>query len=227
MDVQGLNSRSNIVNPTHRLEKLCGAASKRILKLRNRVSSLNPPVGFDDDVQVAWTVIETLNLWAAFLRAYYLSGAIETQTMSSVRVYFRLVAFPTKESAILFAIKTVKDAKFAKSSFTRFDEPAWHSIRNFLAVQNRVGASNLTQIHAALSAASSFDKRLQKVRNFYAHRCDSTFREAALVGVTLGLSSKAELRPGRILCSRLPKRPQNVITDWLDDMTSVINSLCS
>jgi len=215
------------VNPTHRLGKLYAAASRRLSKLRNRVSSLNAPISFDDDVQVAWTVIEALNLWAAFLRAYYLSGAIHTRTMSSVPVYFKSAVFPSKESALVFAIRAVKDPSFAKPNFTRYDEPPWHSIKNFLTVQKRVGASNLAQIHSALSPASSFDKRLQKVRNFYAHRCDSTFREAALVGVMLGLSSKAELRPGRILCSRLPKRPQNVITDWLDDMANVINSLCS
>lgn len=215
------------MNASHRLDKLHRAASKRLSKLRERVSNLNAPISSDDDVQVAWTVIETLNLWSAFLRAYYLSGAIRTRTMSSTPVYFTTAAFPTMASALVFAIKTVKDPAFKKSICTRYDEPPWHSIKNFLNVQKKVGASNLAQIHAALSGASSFDRRLQKVRNFYAHRCDETFREAALVGVTLGLSSKPELRPGRILCSRLPKRPQNVITDWLDDMANVISSLCS
>ena len=99
------------------------------------LSSLTPPIGFDDDIQVAWTVIETLNLWSAFLRAYDLSGAIETRTMSSLPVYFKTVAFPTR-AALVFAIRAVKNPTFAKKSFTRFDEPAWHSIGILLLSRN-------------------------------------------------------------------------------------------
>jgi hypothetical protein len=214
------------MNPSHRLEKLNDSASARLAKLRSRVRHLHAPINFDDDVQVAWTVIETLNLWAGFLRAYYLSGAMRTETQSSIPVYFKSAVFPNKVSALAFAIK-VKNPAFTKTVFTRYDEPPWHNLGTFLAVQKRVGASNLTQVYSALSAASSFDKRLQKIRNFYAHRCDDTFREAAKVGVMLGLSAKPELRPGRILCSRLPKKSQNVITDWLDDMNQAISLLCS
>src|SRR5271156_2514251 len=114
MDLQSVGPRANIVNPSHRLEKLHRSANKRLAKLRTRVSNLHVPVSFDEDVQVAWTVIETSNLWAAFLRAYYLSGAIRTRTMSNVPVYFTSAAFPNKVSALVFAIKTVKDSKFAK-----------------------------------------------------------------------------------------------------------------
>jgi hypothetical protein len=45
--------------------------------------------------------------------------------------------------------------------------------------------------------------------------------------VKLGLSTKPELRPTKILCSKLPKRPQNVLTDWIDDMSNIIDVLCS
>src|ERR1700678_277634 len=215
------------MNASHRLEKLDRAAKKRFAKLRSRVSHLRVPINLEEDIQLAWTVIEARNLWAEFLRAYYLSGAISTQTRSSVLVYFQSAKFVNRGTALAFAIQTVKDPKFNQKHVTRYHEPPWHSVQKFLKVQTKVGASNLNQIQSALSGASTFDGLFDKLRNFYAHRCDSTFGEAAEVGVRLGLSSEPELRASRILCSRLPKRPQNIITDWLDDMVNVVDALCS
>jgi hypothetical protein len=214
------------VNPSHRLEDLNRAADRRIAKLRSRVSHLQVPADFDDDARVAWTVIEARNLWAGFLRAYYLSGAIRTRTRSGQPVYFTSQVFPDSDAALRFAVQ-VNNPKFAKARITRYDEPPWHRTQNFIDVHRRVGVSNLPQIYAALSAGSGFVWLLTQLRNFYAHRCDETFRAAAGVGVRLGLTSKPELRATRILCSRLPKRPQNVITDWLDDMANVFDLLCS
>lgn len=215
------------MNPSHRLEKLHQATSKRIAKLRSRVSALGPPITMDDDARLAWAVIEMLNLWAGFLRAYYLSGAIRTRTISGKPVRFTARTFANTESALRFAIRTVKDAKFSKSTVTRFDEPAWHSVDKFIKLQNTVAAPNLPQIYSAMAAGATFAPLLKELRNFYAHRCDETFYGAAQVGIKLGLTTKPDLRANSILCARLPKRPQNVITDWLDDMTNVVGLLCS
>jgi hypothetical protein len=214
------------VNPSHRLEDLNRAANRRIAKLRARVSNLKLPVNFDDDARVAWTVIEARNLWAGFLRAYYLSGAIRTRTRSGKPVRFTSRVFPDLESALRFAVR-LKNPSFQRPRITRYDEPPWHNTKNFIKVHQKVGATNLSQIYAALGIGSGFIQRLTDLRNFYAHRCDETFRAAANVGVSLGFSTKPELRATKILCSRLPKRPQNVITDWLDDMANVFDLLCS
>jgi hypothetical protein len=213
------------VNPSHRLEKLYKSASRRIEKLRSRVRHLNVPIKFDDDVQIAWAVIEASSLWGAFLRAYYLSGAIQTRTRSGRSVQFTARAFPNTESALRFAIQTVGSRPFNNNRVTRYDEPPWHNVKNFLNLQKAVAASNLQQVYSGLAAGSTFSPMLKDVRNFYAHRCDETFLRAATVGIKLGLTSKPELRAGKILCSRLPRRPQNVITDWLDDMANVFDLL--
>jgi hypothetical protein len=214
------------VNPSHRLGGLSRAAKKRLAKLRSRVDHLGFPPTPDEDVAVAWTVIEALNLWSSFLRAYYLSGAIHTRTISGNHVLFNSIGFTNAKSAVKYAIQSV-NPKFNKSKISRRDEPAWHDKTNFVSLQQKVGASNLTQIYSAFSSGASFSNYLPSVRNFYAHRCDETFQKAALVGVKLGLSSQPRLRATKIMCSRLPKRPQNILTDWLDDMLNVIDLLCS
>ena len=62
------------MNPSYRLEKLNRAARRRITKLRTVVGPLSLPVSPEADRLVAWTIIEARNLWASFLRAYYLSN---------------------------------------------------------------------------------------------------------------------------------------------------------
>jgi hypothetical protein len=213
------------MNPTHRLEKLNYSASKRIQKLQSRVRHLSVPITFEDDVQVAWTVLEASNLWAAFLRAYYLSGAIRARTRSGKAVRFTARTFLNTEGALRFAIQTLKNPQFVNKTITRYDEPAWANVKNFINLQKAVAATNLQDVYGALALGSTFATNLKDVRNFYAHRCDETFRKAASVGIRLGLTSRPELRAGKILCTRLPRRPQNIITDWLDDMANVFDLL--
>lgn len=214
------------MNPSRRLGKLRAAALKRLNKLRSRVSTLSLPIGPNEDIFVAWVTVETLNLWGGFLRAYYLSGAISSRTVSGNPVKFSGMKFSTTEAALKFAVKNARGGKLP-AKISRRDEPTWHDMNVFLNLEKAVGASNLSQVYAAFGIATLFPQCLSTVRNFYAHRCDETARKAARVGVRLGLSTKPELRTTKILCSKLPKRPQNVLTDWIDDMTNIIDVLCT
>jgi hypothetical protein len=215
------------VNASHRLAKLNRAAKKRIAKLRSHVSHFSAPPTAEQDRIIAWVVIETLNLWAGFLRAYYLSGAIGTRTSLGGRVIYKAVTLPNSRAAIVHAIRTVKNPKFRRNDVSRRDEPTWHDKNTFLSLIQKVDASNLSQVYAAFSTGVNFFDFLPTVRNFYAHRCDETFRKATRVGMKLGLATMPKLRPTEIMCAKLPKRPSNVITDWLDDMANVVDLLCS
>jgi hypothetical protein len=198
---------------------------KRIARLRPVVSYYSLPASPEADRAVSWAMIEANNLWGGFLRAYYLSAAIHAKTTSGARIVFSAATFADFQSALRFAAK-LKDPGFRKTSVSRRDEPPWHDARVFLRLLRMVGASNLPQIHAGLAYSTSFFSHLATIRNFYAHRCDDTSKKAGNVGVKLGLSATPNLHATEIMCSRLPKRPQNVATDWLDDIRNVIDLLC-
>jgi len=215
------------MNACRRLKKLQKSTSKRLARLRAGVTGVGIPLKPDEDRLVAWTVIEALSLWSAFLRAYYLSGAMRTKTTSGAVVSFRAVKFSDEKAALRFAIRKLKDRSFKKAMISRRDEPPWHDSQLFLTLQKTVAPTNLMQVYSAFSVSMTFSKFLPTIRNFYAHRCDETFRKATRVGVALGLATKPKLRPTIILCSRLPKRPQSLIADWLDEIKNVIDLLCS
>lgn len=144
------------MNPSHRLSKLNRAAQKRISRLRARVSHYSLAASPERDVAVAWATIEALNLWMGFLRAYYLSGAIQSRTQAGRRVIFTSTAFADTQRALEYAIRVTKDPKFHKHVISRRDEPTWHSMHDFLRLVKNVGASNLSQIYAALAPGKLF-----------------------------------------------------------------------
>ena len=212
--------------PSPRLAKLQRRASRRLARLRRVAHSLALPPTAEKDRLAAWVVIEARNLWAEFLRAYYLSGAIRTRAVSGKPVLFTITPFANVGAALLHSV-LLKNKKFSRRAVRRRDEPTWHVVTDYLSLCRNVGFSNLAQIDGAFSYPTDFLEQLTPVRNFYAHRCDETFRKAAQVGIKLGLSSKPDLRPTQVMCSKLPGRPQIVISDWLDDIENVIGMLCA
>jgi hypothetical protein len=214
------------VNPSYRLDKLNTVARRRIARLRLIVSPLSLPATPEADRAIAWAIIEADNLWAGFLRAYYLSATIHARTASGGKIALSSAAFPDLQSALKFAAR-LKDPKFKKSFVSRRDEPAWHNTTDFLKLLQRIGVSNLPRVQAGLAYGTTFFNHLRTIRNFYAHRCDDTSRKAGGVGIKLGLSATPSLHATQIMCTRLPKRPQNIATDWLDDIGNVIDLLCA
>lgn len=211
--------------PSHRLEKLQGRATRRLSRLRPAVDSLGLPLTAEKDRAIAWTVIEARNLWAEFLRAYFLSGAMRTFTISGASVSFLNKTFTDSQAALRYSALLTGHSK-PGLRVTRQVEPAWHDVSKYLKLCNDVGFSNMAQIRAAFAYQTQFFEQLTPIRNFYSHRCDEAFRKAAQVGIKLGLSASPDLRPAQILSSKLPTRPQNIITDWLDDIGNVIEILC-
>ena len=178
---------------------------------------------------MSWAIIEATNLWAGFLRAYYLSATGKAATRSGHRISLTSATapkFPNFQAALRYAV-IQKYHHFGKPTVSRRDEPPWHDTKNFLNLLQKLGASNLASVQKALAYKTAFYDLLPTIRNFYAHRCDETSRKAANVGIKLGLSAMPNLRATQIMCSRLSKRPQNVATDWLDDIGNVIDLMCS
>lgn len=213
------------MNPSYQLGKLERTARTRIARLRSVVSALALPVAPDSDRAMAWATIEALNVWASFLRAYYLSAATRARTSSGARITLTGASFVDIPSALRFAVQFF-DPGFRRSTISRRDEPTWHDTRKFLRLVQGIGVSNISQVQAGLAYRTTFTSHLATIRNFYAHRCDETSRKAGNVGIRLGLASTPYLHATEILCSRLPMRPQNVATDWLDDIGNMIELMC-
>ena len=187
---------------------------QRAARLRALVYPLMPPIHNRIDRDVAYVTIEASNLWASFARSLFLSCVFSAKQESGPRVK-AATTFPSVNAAIAFAATTIKP---------RGGEPNWGDPGILLILLKTAGVSNIANVRAALSYSTTVFRGLPTMRNFFAHRSEVSVRKTARVARLLGVSVR--LRPSEILCSRSPGRPQNIITDWIDDIRNVIQLAC-
>jgi hypothetical protein len=185
---------------------------------------LTPATSSSNDCRIAFVVAEAVNIWASFVRAYYLSWFLRPTTMSGSRVNCsnHILRF---EDALIFAIKRLRSRGYSRTRPVRLDEPTWHDPVTLLTLATEIGVSNLSKVQAAFSLGATYPNVLPTVRNFYAHRNEETFRKVIEKAVLLGLGRN--LRPCEFVCTSLPSRPQNLISDWLDEIRLTIELLCT
>ena len=212
------------MRPARDLDELAACCQRRAQRLRLLVDSYILPVDAPKDRIIAYVTIESHNLWASFSRAFYLSCAFNAKTKGGSRVTVGTGPLSTKHDALFSAIRILKNPKFSGLTITGYDEPAWHSTANILRLFQNLKISNVTQVQHALSYPSRYFDLLPKTRNFYAHRCLSTRNNVQTVARELGISTN--LRSSEILVSKLPARPQNILGDWLDDISQVADLMC-
>jgi hypothetical protein len=197
---------------------------RRLARLRLLVDQCRPPLNTEEDRIVAYATIEALNLWDSFVRAYYLSCVVtRALTDSGVRITTN-VALPTVDDAIDFAVKQIYPATNRQPPWSRRDEPRWYVPGHIIKIMTSAQASNRAHIIAAFGYQTAVFANLPTARNFFAHRNADTAEKVSAIAGHYTLS--ARLRPSDLLCSRLPGRPQALLSDWLDDLREVIVLLC-
>ena len=196
------------------LRLLRQAALHRAMRLRTLAFPLAPPVNNHMDRDIAYLTIETSNLWASFSRSFFLSCMFSGKHDAGGRVRCG-PTFGSVKDVISFAVTTIKP---------RGTEPNWSDPGILLLLLKVVGASNFAIVKSAFSYSTTVFRDLPSMRNFFAHRDEGTAKKTVRVARSVGVS--VHLRPSEILCSRSPSRPQNVITDWIDDLRNIITLAC-
>lgn len=196
---------------------------RRAVFLRQLINVLSPPLDAPADRLVSYAVVEALNTWASFARAYYLSCCVyQARRASGTNVTLTGATITSTIDALFWAASVVKGAK--KPPIDRRQEPAWHDPNTLLKTFTVLNVSNLNQVQAAFSYSTSAFDYLPTVRNFFAHRNDDTMRKVRDVARHLGINPNQ--RACEIVCSAIAGRHQNVLADWLDDLRNVAVLLC-
>lgn len=212
------------MRPSRELARLHRSAIRRLLFLKSLVDRQSPPVSPYADRIVAFVVIEAVNLWAMFSRSFYLSCIFGATRMSGGRIAISRTVATTKTAGITYAVRYFSPKKTGSGPWNWRDEPDWKDPSNLLKLLMGVEASNLTQAQTALSHPTDVFKQLPIARNFFAHRNKNTMTLTKTIARSAGLSTK--LRPSEILVSTAPGRPQNLISDCLDDIRNIIDVIC-
>lgn len=215
------------MTPRRRLERLHRSTARYLLRLRGSIPTFGSVrAGRESDVRVSYATINLLNCWANFVRNYYLSCALGTRTKGAVPVHCA-IRFATVNDALGRAIQKFRPSATPKTSgeWDRRDEPAWHDSNTLLRLAEDPGLSNRYSIEAALSLGSRVFIDLPTMRNYFAHRNQSTYRAAVSIGANYGIPVR-DRHPIEILLSRPLRRPQLLLYDWIDDIQTTVELLC-
>lgn len=174
-------------------------------------------------------VINTLNTWALFNRAYYVSclmgakngsGTIVTSSHSLSKL--------SVNDAIGLAIKATnpKAKPTASGLWDTRDEPTWHDVNTLLKLATTYSFSNLSDIQAAFTFGFTAHKNLIVFRNYYGHRNQGTKKKAQNMAAAYGI--KTNQHPTEILLDSPLTSPGVLLLDqWIAEFNQTINLLCS
>lgn len=215
---------------TRRLGKLGTVATRRLARLRVLVISEPSATADDHDAHakrertIAFVAIEAHNLWALFVRSFFLSCVIHCRHGSGHKVVVTHPSMGSVPDALRFAIGRMKSHLKGKPALLRRDEPAWHDPGVVLTLLREAKSSNLAQVDAAFGYRTRVFQDLTLCRHFYAHRNEDTEARAVQLARAYGMAPTRRVTD--LLCSRAPSRPQTVLLDWLDDLRIVVELLC-
>jgi len=211
---------------TTRLRKLRIATCVHLRRLRGDVASLASATTVRElETTMSYVTIQLLNLWANFVRAYFLSCMLGARRESGPRI---AVMHPglTYHNALGIAVHVFRPAAMPMGGgrWDRRDEPRWHETRWILTLAANETFSNVGDIHAALSTGTRVFIDLPVFRNYFAHRNEQT--RVAACNLALLNSIPMNPRPSRILLTRPLGRPQSLIEDWIDEVAFTVEYMC-
>ncbi len=205
------------------LSSLVKTATRRCLELKPLVRSITVPATAADDRTVAFVCIEAANAWTGFSRAYFVSTAMRGR-LNGQRITTTAGHIRTKADAVAFAVRITNPRSYARGGpFGHRDEPDWQLTSVLARLTTALGASNQSLVRAGISLSTRAFVDLPVFRNFYAHRSEGTVVRVKRVARNYPLNQS--LHPTQMLCTVLPTRPQSLISDWLDDIRTAIESM--
>ena len=211
--------------PAKYLATLRRHAAQRIYKLQTITLAVGNLSASDEDKLLGHVVIEGLNTWSNFQRAYFLSCVLRAWKEDGLRITLSNPTVRTLTDGMGICMQTCKPWIWARGTWQRRDEPPWHDPQTLIRATNAIGCSHNVQIVAAFSTGTSVFAHLPTFRNFYAHRNDDTARKARVLALQYSISSS--LQPTQILLSRSYGSPQPLVLDWFDDLSAVVSMLCA
>lgn len=215
------------MRPVRRLTELRNRALRRVSKLKGLGELCRAPLTPEDERMVAFVTIEACNLWAEFMRTYYLSCAFNAERdgggVVTVGRLSRCVSLDANGALVAAAVALKRERRYS-GALRRTEEPNWVQVHTIVALADRMEFSNQSAISSALSfGAVSFD-HWPTMRNFFAHRSGDSALRAKNVGRQIGVG--AVHHPSEIMVAFLRGRPQSVLCDWLDEVRIGVELMC-
>lgn len=176
------------------------------------------------ETELSHAVINLQSFWSNWCRAYYLSGALGTQSSSGATISSGL-SLSNERDALTVAIKGTLTPKHpAPPTWPPYQEPKWFDPNVFTSILTKAQISNSQNISMFVNSVQTPLGHLRLARNYYAHRSDHLKQPVLALGPTylVGLPNK----PSDILLFVEPNRSLSVLERWILDLRRLASAMC-
>lgn len=192
------------------------------------LQSAQNPTGVRHEL-VPVMVINGINAWSNFARAYVLSSALGTKSIAGISVRCGLPRGKCCNDVIweiLHAINSKKALRLKGRLVPRRDEPTWHDPNTLIVATKALQLSCAGTVQAAMSPFPQYLPDWSCIRNFFAHRNQDTFASAlGILSQRYGIVSTKDLGKA-VLAPRLNgARP--LLWEWADNVEDLCEYLCA
>lgn len=224
--MQGFDKLADMLTSSNRLDVLYGKLALSLEQYRRDVACARPREELTRERLIEHIAISSLNLWHEFSRAYFLSCAKSTVSISGLRIQAGVPGIKSETDALRLAILS-KGITPVLPGWPRrsTDEPKWRRPRDLERACAGLMMSNLANVRAALSISPGVFDHLPVFRNFYAHRNGDTAVKALDVAKRYYGIAWCH-HPTDALLTPATRRPQELMLDWLDAIQATAHYLC-
>lgn len=181
------------------------------------------------ELLISPVIINTLNTWAAFVRAYYLCCIMGTRSGSGLKISSTYSSLSLSENdAIGHAISVMSPWARPKASglWDIRDEPTWHDINTLIKLATAYSFSNLRDIQSAFTFGFTAHRDFVVFRNYYAHRNRGTRLKTHGIVTSYGIRTNQH-PTDMLLDSPLATPGVSLLDRWVGEFEQSINLLCS
>jgi hypothetical protein len=216
-----------------KLQDLDRHAGIKLSRFERRVGLLR--LGHDDaarpldlhqiETELGTIVINIQSYWSNWCRAFYLSTAIGTVSVSGGTLSSALGLTSERDALTVAITGSLSPPTPPPSVWPSYREPRWHLPAALSQVISNARVINAATLGIYLNSAPLGLSHLRTVRNYYAHRSEPLKRDALALGPTY-LVGRAQ-KPAEILLFVEPTRSISVLERWLLDIRRLASALCA
>ena len=201
-------------------------AIKRSTRPISATNSLHPSLELEE--RMTFSVVNLLNTWANFQRAYFICCLLGTSSSSLKKITSNqngIVSSPN--DAIGKAILHFTPNRTVRSNgmWDTRDEPTWHDSNTLLTLSTAFNFSNDLDIKTAFTFGFTAHKNLVVFRNYYAHKNRGTKDKSQAIAIQYLIPQRSH--PTTILRATPSTSPSmNLIQLWTEELTQTVELLC-
>ena len=190
------------MRPAGDLRKVRDRLVWRALRLEAFASNVLPQEAQTRERAASYYSIELSNAWDGFARCFSLSVIVGARSPSGPEFAKLAVPCRSEQEALKEAFRVRNPHRPVPAKVKHRDEPDWYDVDVLLDLAGSLGFSNQPRVRLAAGFPKQPLDTLRTIRNYYAHKSESTAARMVTLGRQLGFGALA--RPSDLLFLKVP-----------------------